>query len=101
MLTNANAALVSANTNLAALAENLNRSLENLSGITSNLNAQVQANTNLVKAISDAIIHADQFIQGLKHHWLFRSAFKTKEPIKPAQAPATPLKSPKDKTRRE
>jgi len=100
-LTNANAALVSANTNLAALAENLNRSLENLSGITSNLNAQVQANTNLVKAISDAIIHADQFIQGLKHHWLFRSAFKTKEPIKPAQAPATPLKSPKDKTRRE
>lgn len=93
-LTNANVALSTANTNLAVLAENLNRSLENLASMTSNLNAQVQANTNMLSAISQAIIHADQFVQGLKHHWLFRSAFKTKAPPKKPNAapPAQPLR---------
>ncbi len=95
-LTNAGAALASANTNLTVLVANMNRSLDNLANITSNLNAQVQANTNLITAISDAITHADQFVQGLKHHWLFRSAFKSKAP-KPASAqPPDILRAPKD-----
>jgi ABC-type transporter Mla subunit MlaD len=93
----ANVTLTNANTNLAALVENLSRSLDNLAGITSNLNAQVQANTNLVSAISETIIHADQFIQGLKHHWLLRSAFKEKKPPAPPPARTTPLKAPKEK----
>jgi hypothetical protein len=93
-LHSANTTLVTANTNLATLAENLNRSLENLASITANLNRQVEANTNLVKAVSDSIIHADQFIQGLKHHWLFRSAFKEKKPTSPAP-PVEKLQSPK------
>jgi ABC-type transporter Mla subunit MlaD len=86
----ANATLASANTNLTELAENLERSLDNLAGLTSNLNQQVQMNTNLLSSISEAIVHTDQFIQGLKHHWLLRSAFKTKSTNPP------PARSPKD-----
>ncbi len=99
-LTSAHLVLESANTNLAALAENLARSLDNLAGITSNLNAQVQANTNILQAVSDTVQHADQFIQGLKRHWLLRSAFKnektTNAPPGAVSTPRSPLKSPKD-----
>lgn len=93
-LLEANATMVNANTNLSALVENLNRSLDNLAGITSNLNHQVDVNTNLVTTVSDAILHADQFVQGLKRHWLFRSAFKEKKTNAPA-LPPTPIESPK------
>jgi ABC-type transporter Mla subunit MlaD len=68
-LTNASALLASTDTNLTAL-------LINLADITSNLNAQVQANTNLLGTIGKTIADADDFVQGLKHHWLLRSAFK-------------------------
>jgi ABC-type transporter Mla subunit MlaD len=74
--------LTNADAGLLVTISNLNRSLDSLAGITSNLNAQVQANTNLVKEISDAIVHADDMIQGLKRHWLLRSAFKTNAPPK-------------------
>jgi ABC-type transporter Mla subunit MlaD len=99
-LTNASAVMATANTNLAVLAQNLNRSLDNLAGVTSNLNNQVQANTNLLRAISDAVVHADQLVQGLKRHWLLRSAFKTKDTNAPPAPPAAPLKSPKERSRR-
>jgi hypothetical protein len=94
-LTNASSVLASANTNLTILVENLNRSLDNLASMTSNLNSQVQANTNLLSAISETVIHADQFVQGLKRHWLLRSAFKTKATNAPPTAPVAPLRSPK------
>ena len=81
-------ALTSANTNLTALAENLGRSLDNLANLTSNLNGQVQANTNILGEISRAIVNADSFVQGLKHHWLLRSAFSTKEHQCAADSPA-------------
>lgn len=100
-LAQSDAAILSANTNLAALAENLGRSLDNLAGITSNLNAQVQANTNMLSAISQTIIHSDQLIQGLKHHWLLRSAFRTPKTNAPPKAPRTsrqkPLAFPREK----
>ena len=51
-------------------------SLENLAGITSNLNAQVSSNTNMLHEVSDAIRHTDEFVQGLKQFWLFRRTFK-------------------------
>jgi ABC-type transporter Mla subunit MlaD len=60
------------NTNL----ENLNLSLIHLSDITSNLNHQVQVNTNILSQLSAAVVDADDLVQGLKHHWLLRSAFK-------------------------
>lgn len=95
-LTNADGALIgvrntvaNTDTNVTLLLSNLNLSLESLAGITSNLNSQVQANTNILSAISDAVIHADELMQGLKRHWLLRSAFKDKT-NKPPAAPAAP-----------
>jgi hypothetical protein len=91
VLGGADATLVTANTNIAILAQNLNRSLENISDITSNLNSQVQANTNMLTAISTAIVDADNLVQGLKRHWLLRSAFKgektNRPPVKPTPSP--------------
>lgn len=72
-LTNANSILAHTDTNLEAI-------LIHLSDITSNLNAQVQANTNLLGGISKAVTDADNLVQGLKRHWLLRSAFKTNAP---------------------
>jgi ABC-type transporter Mla subunit MlaD len=77
-LTNVNSLLVNTDTNFGAL-------LINLADITSNLNAQVQANTNLLGGISKAVTDADDLVQGLKHHWLLRSAFKTKTTNAPAK----------------
>lgn len=86
LLTNANATVLNVNstvtnvnTNLVSVLSNITVSLDNLAGITSNLNAQVQGNTNLVKSVSDLIVHSDDLIQGLKRHWLLRSAFKKKD----------------------
>jgi len=93
----ADAALSSANTNLAVLAENLGRSLDNLANLTSNLNSQVGANTNILGEISRAIVNADSFIQGLKRHWLLRSAFRAKKDTNaPPATPPESLRSPKD-----
>ena len=77
-LTNANSILANTDTNFGAL-------LINLANITSNLNAQVQANTNLLGGISKAVTDADDLVQGLKRHWLLRSAFKTKATNAPAK----------------
>ncbi len=98
-LTNAHTVLTNADASLSVLTAELARSLENLTGITSNLNQQVQANTNLLKTVSDAVIHADDLVQGLKRHWLLRSAFKTKSTNAPPAAPVAPLRSPKDSLR--
>ncbi len=96
-LGNANAVLANADTNLTALAEDLGRSLDNLANLTSNLNQQVQLNTNVLSEISTTVIHADEFVQGLKRHWLLRSAFRSKSTNAPPPLPH-PLRSPKDKS---
>jgi hypothetical protein len=49
-----------------------------LADITSNLNVQVRADSNLLSGISRTVTDADEFVQGLKRHWFLRSAFKTK-----------------------
>ncbi len=94
-LGNANHALANADTNLTLLTENLIRSLDNLAGITSNLNAQVQANTNLLGSISKTVVGADDFVQGLKRHWFLRSAFRNETNATPS-APV-PVLSPKQR----
>jgi len=96
----ADAAIASANTNLTALAENLGRSLDNLANLTSNLNGQVQLNTNILGEISRAIVNADSFVQGLKRHWLLRSAFRTRDTNAPPAAPPGQLRSPKGESER-
>ena len=93
-LGSADAAMASVNTNLTALAENLGRSLDHLANLTSNLNGQVAANTNILGEISRTIVDADSFVQGLKRHWLLRSAFRAKDTNAPPAAPP-PLHSPK------
>jgi hypothetical protein len=94
-LTNVSSLTANADTTMVALAESLGRSLDNLANITSNLNTQVQANTNMLKSISDAVVHTDELVQGLKHHWLLRSAFKAKPEPKTNQPPVR-LHSPRD-----
>jgi ABC-type transporter Mla subunit MlaD len=84
-LTNANSLLVNADTNLNQLTVEIGATLENLAGITSNLNVQVQANSNMLGGISKTVVDADDFVQGLKRHWLLRSAFKTKATNAPAK----------------
>ena len=82
-LTNLNLLLTDTDMNLNALTTSIGQTLENLSGITSNLNVQVQANSNLLWGISKTVMDADGLVQGLKHHWLLRSAFKTQATNQP------------------
>jgi ABC-type transporter Mla subunit MlaD len=99
-LRNANVTLTNADTNLVALAESIGRSLDNLANITSNLNAQVQANSNMLSQISDIIVHSDQLVQGLKRHWLLRSAFKTPATNTPTAPFPQPRTTPRGATTR-
>jgi ABC-type transporter Mla subunit MlaD len=82
--TNGNEQVQGALTNVDAL-------LTHFADITSNLNAQVQANTNILSSLSKIVVDTDDFVQGLKRHWLLRSAFK----VKPTNAPPTKAISPK------
>jgi ABC-type transporter Mla subunit MlaD len=66
-------------TNFVAIAANLDDTLEHVSDITSNLAWQVRGNTNLVGSLGKIIVDTDDFVQGLKRHWLLRSAFKKKD----------------------
>jgi enamine deaminase RidA (YjgF/YER057c/UK114 family) len=84
-LTNVNHLLVGVNTNLDHLTLQIGMTLENVANITSNLNAQVQANSNFLGGISKTVMDTDDMVQGLKRHWLLRSAFKTK----PTNSPPT------------
>ena len=97
-LTSANRILTNSDTRLTAVALGLDLTLENLAGITSNLHAQVNANTNLVAELATLIVHTDDMIQGLKRHWLLRSAFKGtgSAPGKPAPQARGPARAPKD-----
>jgi hypothetical protein len=83
-LTNANTLLVNVDTNLGTLSEQIGLTLINLADITSNLNVQVQANSNMLGGISKTVMDSDDLVQGLKRHWLLRSAFKTKATNQPA-----------------
>jgi len=88
----ANVAVDNLNTNLG----NLNLSLIHLADLTSNLNQQVQVNSNILSNVSDTVTNANDFIQGLKHHWLLRSAFKKEFTNAPAAPKVTnPALSPR------
>ncbi len=105
-LANANVILTNSDARLTTLALNLDLSLDNLANITSNLHAQVNAHTNLVGELARLLINADDFVQGLKRHWLLRSAFKGKSSVSakpsdasPAKAAPSRARSPKDSRR--
>jgi ABC-type transporter Mla subunit MlaD len=87
-LASANTTLTNTDASLTSLAENLDKSLINLANLTSNLNAQVQVNTNILSELSTAIVHTDDLVQGLKRHWLLRSAFRSstnRPPLRPTE----------------
>ncbi len=100
LVTNANALVINVDTNLNLLTLQVGATLENLAGITSNLNVQVQSNSNMLGSISKIVVDSDDFVQGLKRHWLLRSAFKTKapKPTNEISAPINRLQSPRDAT---
>ncbi len=83
-LGSANSTVLSAQTNLNLLSSNLLVSLENLANLTGNLHAQVEANGLILSEISELVVHTDQMIQGLKRHWLLKSAFRqgTNAPVR-------------------
>jgi ABC-type transporter Mla subunit MlaD len=74
----ARSTLNNTDTNLTILATELEKSLINLADLTSGLNSQVKTNGSLVSNLDQMIAHTDELVQGLKHHWLLRSAFKKK-----------------------
>jgi len=76
VLTNVNSLLVDTDTNLNDLVLSIGLTLDHVADITSNLNAQVQADPNMLGGISKTVGDTDDLIQGLKRHWLLRSAFK-------------------------
>jgi ABC-type transporter Mla subunit MlaD len=87
-LTNVNSLLANTDTNLTAI-------LIQLADITSNLNAQVQENTNMLGGISKTVMDADDLVQGLKRHWLLRSAFKNENAAAKTNTPPPDLRSPR------
>ncbi len=89
-LTNVNSLLANTDTNLTAL-------LINLANITSNLDAQVQSNSNILSSVSKIVVDTDDFVQGLKRHWLFRSAFKGENAAAKTNAPPPDLRSPRNR----
>lgn len=76
LLSGADDTLTNVNARLDELVAKIGGPLDNLANVTSNLNHQVEMNSNMLSSISKAIIDADDFVQGLKHYWLLRSAFK-------------------------
>jgi hypothetical protein len=103
-LTNANTAIRSANgmltntdVHVTEVALTLDRALAGLAGITSNLHHQVELNTNLLSGLSKLINDSDDMVQGLKRHWLLRSAFKEKKTnAPPTRATTNRAVSPKN-----
>lgn len=89
LLTNANDFVVNLNTNVTA-------TLMNLAMITSNLNAQVQANSNMLGGMAKTIHDYDTFVQGLKRFWLLRHLYKNEN--KTNTAPEQPLLPPRERT---
>ena len=95
-LAGANQTIANTDTNLSLLFENLAESLDNLAGITSNLNAQAGEHEHA--GISQAVVDADDLVQGLKRHWLLRSAFKKKPDAKAASPTVAPKQAGVDFT---
>jgi len=98
-LSSANLMLTNTDARIAELATSLSRALEELAGITSNLHRQVDANTNILSDLSKLVVDTDHMVQGLKRHWLLRSAFKEKATNAPVRASSRKAVSPKDSAR--
>jgi ABC-type transporter Mla subunit MlaD len=75
-LTNTTALLRTSEGQLLDLTRRVALTLDNVAAVTSNLNSQVQANSFVLGEVSSLVGTADDALQGLKRHWLLRSAFR-------------------------
>lgn len=75
VLSSSDKTIITAQTNINVIVSNLVVTLENVGNLTSNLNAQVQANGFILRQVSDLVVHTDEAVQGLKRHWLLKGAF--------------------------
>jgi len=98
LTTNVSAAVTELGTNAHTLIMELRWLLVNLQTGVSNVNAQLQANSNFLSVVNQLIVHTDEFVQGLKRHWLFRSAFKEPKPNPPPSVTRR-LTSPRERQR--
>lgn len=89
-LISANGTLTNANAQMTKLSGEVDASLENLSQITAALRRQVEGNTNVLTDVSRLIVDTDNLIQGLKRHWLLRSAFRGTNSPDASRAPLRP-----------
>ena len=95
-LASANRILTNSDARIVELATKLDRALEELAGITSNFHRQVDANTNILSNLSKLVVDTDNMVQGLKRHWLLRSAFKEPKTNAPPRSTSRKAVSPKD-----
>jgi ABC-type transporter Mla subunit MlaD len=74
-LTNTTALIRTSEIQLQDLTRRIALTLDNVAMVTSNLSAQVNANSLMLGEVSSLVVNADDMVQGLKRHWLLRSAF--------------------------
>lgn len=92
-LTNTTALIRTSETQLQDLTRRIAVTLDNVALVTSNLSAQVNANSLVLGEVSSLVVNADDMVQGLKRHWLLRSAFAgaTNPPLESVVAPSVGL----------
>jgi len=68
----------------------LTGTLRNLDAITGTVREELERNRDVLGEVSDLVRDTDDLVQGLKRHWLLRSAFPVPEPGR-EQVPLEPL----------
>lgn len=89
-LTNTTELIRTSERQLQDLTRRLALTLDNVSLVTSNLSAQVNANGLFLGEVSSLVVEADDMVQGLKRHWLLRSAFSDSPTNPPLQGVVRP-----------
>ncbi|MCC7376488.1 MAG: MCE family protein [Verrucomicrobiales bacterium] len=74
-LTNTTGLIRTSEIQLQDLTRRIALTLDNVALVTSNLSSQVNANSLMLGEVSSLVVSADDMVQGLKRHWLLRSAF--------------------------
>jgi ABC-type transporter Mla subunit MlaD len=97
-LASANSTVTNVNFQLTEVATSLDVAIDSLAQITGNLRQQVDQNTNVVTEVSRLIINTDNLVQGIKRHWLMRSAFRSDPKSSESTKPTAPLR-PRDAKR--
>ncbi len=89
-LTNTTALIRTSEAQLQDLTRRIAMTLDSVSLVTSNLSVQVNANGLFLGEVSSLVVGADSMVQGLKSHWLLRSAFQgqTNAPLQSVVQPS-------------